>query len=94
MTAPPETAIIISPEISLARAGYFSTVSEKIKGKTAAVENPMATKRTMATPSVGAIVSAASKMNETKQERKRNREEETFVKIMALKNVPSIFPKK
>ena len=33
ITAPPETAMIINPEISLLLSGYFSTVREKIRGK-------------------------------------------------------------
>ena len=39
--APPETAIIIRPEISLLLLGYFSTVMEKTRGKIFATASPI-----------------------------------------------------
>ena len=40
-TAPPDMAIIIRPEISLLRVGYFSTVIAKTNGKILATDNPI-----------------------------------------------------
>lgn len=57
ITAPPETAIIIKPEISFARSGNLPTVIEKINGKILATPNPMIKMIIMAVMSVGAKIS-------------------------------------
>jgi hypothetical protein len=41
MMAPPETAMIMSPEISLALSGYSFAVKEKINGKILEADKPI-----------------------------------------------------
>lgn len=53
INAPPDTAIIIKPEISLARCEYLLTVIENINGKILAAANPMINMSANASSGVG-----------------------------------------
>jgi len=94
ITAPPEIAIIIRPEISLVRVGYFSTVIEKTSGKMLATANPIRkTKPHAITGEFTSNIATRHKIPRTDVHMKNFREE-ILVSIIAPANVPSIRPKK
>ena len=94
ITAPPEMAIIISPEISFLRAGYRSTAIEKTIGHMFAIASPI-----MKT-SIHAITAECMRSIAIRHIRPRTDvhinklREEILVSKAAPKNVPSIRPKK
>lgn len=93
-TAPPETAIIINPEISFARVGNRSTVSEYINGKMFANPSPMMKMITNAVISEGTTNNARIEINPITADQIKNFRDESFASKSAPPNVPSIFPKK
>ena len=93
-TAPPETAMIINPEISLALSGYFSMVREKTSGKIFAIPSPTMKMTIKAVISVGANTSATSDSTPNIDDHTKNLDDERRASIMAPANVPSILPKK
>jgi hypothetical protein len=94
ITAPPEIAIIISPEISFVLAGYFSTVIENTSGKIFAIANPI--RKTSAHAITGEDISntATRHIIPRIEVHIKNFREEILVSIIAPANVPSIRPKK
>ena len=93
-TAPPEPAIIINPEISFARVGNRSTVSEYINGKMFANPSPMIKMMTKAMISEGTTKRAKIEISPITDDQIKNFRDESFASKIAPPNVPSIFPKK
>lgn len=94
MIAPPETAIIIRPEISLARVGYFFTVRVKISGKMLEAVNPIKNMRSCAANGVGEKIKMTVVKRVAAAEPVRNFSGENLISKKAPRNVPSILPKK
>ena len=94
MTAPPLMALIISPEISLDRLGYFSTAMEKTRGQILATNIPIRNTSTHAA-AAEEIMSIAIRARMPRNEVPiRNLREDNLVRINAPVKVPSIRPKK
>ena len=94
INAPPETAIIIKPEISLARSAYLLTVKEKIKGNIFDDAKPIENMTANAIIGEGAIINKRIVTNVAMAEPIKNFFDENRVKSKAPANVPNIFPKK
>jgi hypothetical protein len=60
ISPPPETAMIINPEISFALSGYFPTVIEKISGNILATVSPMM--NTTIQPTIGTELNIKNRM--------------------------------
>jgi carbohydrate-binding DOMON domain-containing protein len=94
ITAPPEIAIIINPEISFFRAGYFSTAIENTSGQM------LATARPIMNTNPQAIKVDLTRRIDTKQiipradDPRKNLRDEILVNSRAPPKVPSIRPKK
>ncbi len=94
ITAPPDIAIIISPEISFERAGYFSTVIEKTRGNILATARPII-KTSPQARTVDLTVNIMTRHNIPRTEvHRKNFLEDIFVSMIAPAKVPSIRPKK
>jgi hypothetical protein len=94
ITAPPEIAIIIKPEISLIRVGYFSTVIENTSGKMLATASPIRKTRTHAMTGDEINKIEARHIIPRAEVQMKNVRDEILVSIIAPANVPSIRPKK
>jgi hypothetical protein len=94
MTAPPDIAIIIRPDISLVRVGYFSTVIENTSGKIFATASPI--RKTSAQAIKGDDISSIATRHIIPriEVHIKNFREDIFVSIIAPAKVPSIRPKK
>lgn len=94
ITAPPDIAIIINPEISLLRTGNLSTVIEKTSGNIFATASPIMKTSTHAIAGDLKIRIATKHKIPSTEVHKKNLREDIFVSIIAPANVPSIRPKK
>ena len=94
MIAPPEMAIIIRPEISFARSGYFSTVNENMSGKMFETPKPMINIIIKVNISVGAIIRPRIDTMPAIDDHIKNFRDESLVSRMAPPKVPNILPKK
>lgn len=92
--APPETAIIINPEISFALLLYFFTVSEYINGNRLDDANPIIKSKISAVSGEGDQMKIRIVANVANADPKKNFRDDIFVKRIAPTKVPNIFPKK
>ncbi len=79
ITAPPEIAIIINPEISFALSGSFSTAMEKTNGKILATPSPMAKMITHAPNALELIINKIIAAMDKTDVQTRNLREETCI---------------
>src|SRR4030043_1138799 len=94
ITAPPQIAIIIKPDISLLLSGYFPIVIEKIRGQILATARPIMNTSTHASAvDFTRIISTRHNMP-SNDDHMKNFDEENLVSIIAPAKVPSIRPKK
>ena len=82
ITAPPETAIINKPEISLARSGIFSKDKEKMIGNIFPAPSPIRNIEAKAIPVEGAKKTANTPASETKA--LRNRKKRGFIQFRII----------
>lgn len=94
ITAPPDTAIIINPEISFARSGKRSIDKENTNGKIFAIPNPIMKIIANAATSEGAIINAKIDTKPITEDQMKNLLEDSLVNRIAPPKVPNIFPKK
>lgn len=94
ITAPPETAIISNPEISLARSAIFSSEREKIMGKIFPTPKPMIKIETKATVKVGETNTPATPASEINAVINRKTWGLIQFRIMAPINLDTVSPAK
>jgi len=94
MTAPPLIAIIIRPDISLLRSGYFPIVIEKTSGQIFATAIPIMKTSTHAMAVDFTSIISTRHSIPSNDDHMKNFDDENRVSIIAPANVPSIRPKK
>ena len=94
ITAPPDTAMIINPEISLLLAGIFSTAIENTSGKMLATAIPMINTSPHAINADGMIRIATSDAIPRIEVHIKNFLDDMVASIIAPANVPKVRPAK
>lgn len=92
--APPETAMIISPDISLALSGYSFTVKEKINGKIFEADKPIKNIIICANKGEKEKIKSKAVKKVAIEEASKNFEDENRINRKVPIKVPNILPKK